>query len=56
MIRVRRPPASPPPADAGAVLRITFEEPVTGPLALGYGAHFGLGLFSAVQARPSVGD
>jgi CRISPR-associated protein Csb2 len=25
--------------------RVTFPEPVQGPLALGYGAHFGLGLF-----------
>jgi CRISPR-associated protein Csb2 len=25
--------------------RITFAEPVRGPLALGYGAHFGLGAF-----------
>lgn len=26
-------------------LRLTFSEPMSGPLALGYGAHFGLGLF-----------
>ena len=30
---------------AGGAFAITFPEPVTGPLALGYGAHFGLGLF-----------
>lgn len=30
-------------------LRLTFSEPVSGPLALGYGAHFGLGVF--VPAR-----
>lgn len=29
----------------GAAFRITFPEPVRGPLAFGYGAHFGLGLF-----------
>ena len=29
-----------------AMLRLTFTEPVTGPLALGHLAHFGLGLFT----------
>jgi len=29
----------------GSGFRIRFAEPVTGPLALGYGCHFGLGLF-----------
>src|SRR5690606_16018485 len=29
----------------GFGFRITFTEPVAGPIALGYGAHFGLGLF-----------
>lgn len=28
---------------------LTFADPVRGPIALGYGAHFGLGLFSAVD-------
>jgi CRISPR-associated protein Csb2 len=28
--------------------RLTFEHPVSGPIALGYGAHFGLGLFVPV--------
>ncbi len=46
-VRVRRPPAAPPPVDAGVALRLTFEQPVRGPLTLGYGAHFGLGLFGA---------
>lgn len=31
--------------NAGTGFRITFAEPVTGPIALGYGAHFGLGTF-----------
>ena len=36
-----------PPADAVTAFPIvTFPEPVWGPLAFGYGAHFGLGLFS----------
>ncbi len=30
-------------------LELTFKEPVEGPLALGYGSHFGLGLFQAVD-------
>lgn len=30
---------------AGTGFRVTFGEPVRGPVALGYGAHFGLGLF-----------
>lgn len=30
-------------------LRLLFSKPVRGPIALGFGAHFGLGLFSAVE-------
>jgi CRISPR-associated protein Csb2 len=44
-VRVRRHPAPQPPTDAGFVVRLTFERPVPGPLALGYASHFGLGLF-----------
>jgi len=29
----------------GNALKLTFKEPVTGPVALGFGAHFGLGMF-----------
>lgn len=32
-------------ARTGTAFQLTFPEPVPGPLALGYGAHFGLGLF-----------
>ncbi len=32
----------------GTGFRILFPEPVTGPIAVGYGAHFGLGLFTPV--------
>ncbi len=39
------------PDAAGALLDITLSEPLTGPLAIGYGSHFGLGLF-AVPADP----
>jgi CRISPR-associated protein Csb2 len=31
--------------DSGAAFIIEFPEPVSGPIAVGYGAHFGLGLF-----------
>ncbi|MBM2812795.1 MAG: CRISPR-associated protein, partial [Chloroflexi bacterium] len=48
-VRVRRPPAKQPPVDAGFALRLHFDAPVKGPLALGYAAHFGLGLFIAAN-------
>ncbi|MHB8874394.1 MAG: type I-G CRISPR-associated protein Csb2 [Myxococcaceae bacterium] len=48
-VRVRRFPAKPPPVDAGFAIRLVFEQPARGPIALGYGCHFGLGLFSAVN-------
>ena len=35
------------PDTAGAFLEITFPKPVEGPITLGYGSHFGLGLFIA---------
>lgn len=38
-----------PPIDCGFQFRLRFEEPVHGPLCLGYGSHFGLGLFAAVE-------
>ena len=40
------------PDAAGALLDITLPEPLTGPLAIGYGSHFGLGLFGAVADEP----
>lgn len=43
-VRVRRM-GPPPPVDMGFTLRIAFDEPVEGPLCLGYGSHFGLGRF-----------
>ncbi|MGH6814467.1 MAG: type I-G CRISPR-associated protein Csb2 [Hyphomicrobiaceae bacterium] len=36
-----------PPADGrAAFVRLTFAEPVTGPIMLGFGCHFGLGQFA----------
>ena len=40
------------PDAAGALLHITLPEPLTGPLAIGYGSHLRLGLFVG-GARPS---
>ena len=34
-----------PPLRYGFAIRVEFERPVSGPVALGYGSHFGLGLF-----------
>jgi CRISPR-associated protein Csb2 len=43
-----------PPTDAEAAhVSIRFAEPVAGPLALGFGAHFGLGLFGRMVPRRS---
>lgn len=45
-VRVRRfGPA--PPVDAGFAIALEFAEPQRGPISLGYGSHFGLGLFVA---------
>jgi CRISPR-associated protein Csb2 len=38
-----------PPADFGYSLEIGFDKPIFGPLCLGYGSHFGLGLFGSVD-------
>jgi CRISPR-associated protein Csb2 len=36
---------------AGGFFRLRFEKKVEGPVALGWGAHFGLGLFAAFDSR-----
>ena len=36
-----------PPRDIGYAIKLTFAERVPGPIALGYGSHFGMGLFAA---------
>lgn len=36
------------PIRSGFGFRLSFREPVAGPIAIGYGAHFGLGRFEAV--------
>ncbi len=42
-----------PPQRAGYHLRLKFAEPVGGPIALGYAAHFGLGLFEPTSGAAS---
>lgn len=36
------------PDTRGGFYEITFTEPIDGPVALGFGCHFGLGLFQAI--------
>lgn len=38
------------PDSRGSLLRITFEQPIAGPLALGFGCHYGLGMFRPAPA------
>jgi CRISPR-associated protein Csb2 len=40
-----------PTADIGYGLRLTFSEPMYGPLMLGYASHYGLGLFRCAYER-----
>ena len=42
------------PDTAGALLRIEFPSEIEGPLAIGYGSHFGLGLFEASGGRSPI--
>ncbi len=39
-----------PPIDCGFTLRLRFAEPVLGPICIGYGGHFGMGMFQAATA------
>lgn len=36
-----------PPQDCSFIVDLVFERPVCGPISIGYGSHFGLGLFAA---------
>jgi CRISPR-associated protein Csb2 len=48
-VRLRRPGKPQPPRPNAFGLRLTFAQPVPGPIALGYAAHYGLGLFAAEE-------
>jgi len=37
------------PDRLGSFWRLTFPEPVQGPLALGFACHFGLGLYRLIE-------
>lgn len=43
-----------PPGAAAAFLELTFAEPIWGPLAIGYGAHNGLGHFLPADQPPAA--
>ena len=45
VVRWRWRGSTPPGPGKGALWRLVFDAPVRGPLALGYGCHFGLGVF-----------
>ena len=47
-VRVRRRGPR-PPADIGFAVRLEFATPLSGPIAIGYGSHFGLGLFAGAR-------
>lgn len=40
-----------PGRQPGLGLRLTFDQSVQGPISIGYGSHYGLGLFEAVDAQ-----
>jgi CRISPR-associated protein Csb2 len=41
---------------AGYGFRLEFSEPVRGPIAVGYGAHFGLGTFTPADGDPAAAE
>jgi len=47
--RTRRQGKPQPPAARLFGLRLTFHEPIRGPISLGYASHYGLGLFEAAR-------
>jgi CRISPR-associated protein Csb2 len=49
-VRRRTNRGTQPPVDAGYALRLHLREAISGPLAIGYGSHFGLGTFCAASA------
>lgn len=45
-----------PPVDCGFTVELRFAEPVPGPIVLGYGCHFGLGVFAAEEPERHLSD
>lgn len=52
-VLARREGKPQPPARVSFGLRLTFADPVGGPIALGYASHFGLGLFEVEETLRS---
>lgn len=50
--RFRRKPGLTQPDTLGRFLGLRFAQPVRGPIALGFGCHFGLGLFVPASDVP----
>lgn len=50
-VRMRYHGGDAPPNVQGWALRLEFDLPVSGPLCLGYGSHFGLGMFAAEEVE-----
>jgi CRISPR-associated protein Csb2 len=50
-IRTRRGRGGPQPDTSGGFFRLTFEQSVPGPISLGWGAHYGLGMFVATASE-----
>jgi CRISPR-associated protein Csb2 len=44
------------PDTSGSFWRLTFVEPIAGPIALGFGCHYGLGLFKPLIEGDGVGE
>lgn len=54
-VRARKPGKPKPPANRVFGLRISFDQPVQGPIAIGYASHYGLGVFAAERPRKPDG-
>lgn len=48
-VRRRNHGGAPPPVDMGYGIRLELSQPIHGPISLGYGSHFGLGLFGVSE-------
>jgi CRISPR-associated protein Csb2 len=55
-VRTRQDARAPGPPPGLFHLTLTFDRPVDGPLCLGWGCHFGLGLFAAAGERQEGGS
>lgn len=53
---ISRRDGPPPPATHGFALRLFFDRKITGPVAIGYGSHYGLGLFCHANASALTGE